>query len=88
MNFDQFLRRACYYKLKEFHVFKALYLTESGVCDESRPDVRVCNVKYESYWMIDGVRYNNIQEALITIEYKIMSEAFINNFELNINGNT
>lgn len=83
MLLEYFFKRACYRYLKDHTVFKTLYKTIRGDWTEdslegnwhpwsSSPHAAlVCDIKHEHYYMIDGVRYDDIESALVAAEYEI-----------------
>ncbi len=85
MIFDRMLRRWCFYVLAtRFHIFKTWYKTASGEWTEeiekadwqrwhNLPTGAFCvDTKSESYWLINGVRYDDISVALEAAEKEIL----------------
>ncbi len=85
MQFERMLRRFCYYKLAhEFHIFKTWYKTASGGWTENPDeadwqrwhglkDGAYCvETRTDSFWLINGVRYDEMPAALEAAEERIL----------------
>ncbi len=84
MRPDSLMKRFAYHFLTKHRVFKTWYKTAAGEWTEN-PDeadwrrwhgltdgALCCDVRHESYWLIDGMRYDNMQEALEAAEAELL----------------
>lgn len=64
MDFDSIIRRTARGMVMQKMVFKAQYSLDNEVWVDERPDVRICNVKHEQYFLIGTEKHIDFSEAV------------------------